>query len=74
MLKDSNNPKSVFSPLVRFYTLDNQGNCWLTSTRGIYKLSFFPHTYNLVHIDNGFETRAFYATMKRGCGFLRRHR
>ncbi len=42
-----------------FYTLDNQGNCWLTSTRGIYKLSFFPHTYNLVHIDNGFETRAF---------------
>ena len=59
MLKDSNNPKSVFSPLVRFYTLDNQGNCWLTSTRGIYKLSFFPHTYNLVHIDNGFETRAF---------------
>ena len=25
MLKDSNNPKSVFSPLVRFYTLDNQG-------------------------------------------------
>lgn len=59
MLKDSNNPKSVFSPLVRFYTLDNQGNCWLTSARGIYKLSFFPHTYNLVHIDDGFETRAF---------------
>lgn len=74
MLKDSNNPKSVFSPLVRFYTLDNQGNCWLTSTRGIYKLSFFPHTYNLVHIDNGFETRAFLCEMKRGCGFLRRHR
>lgn len=74
MLKDSNNPKSVFSPLVRFYTLDNQGNCWLTSARGIYKLSFFPHTYNLVHIDDGFETRAFYATVKRGCGFLRRHR
>ena len=59
MLTDVNNPKSVYSPFVRSYTLDNQGNCWLTSTRGVNKISFFPHTYNLIHIDHGFETRAF---------------
>lgn len=59
VLKNGNNPKSVFSPLVRSYMMDNQGNCWLTSTRGIYKLSTFPRTYNLIRFDEGFETRAF---------------
>lgn len=59
MLMDVNNPKSIYSPLVRFYTLDNQGNCWLTGTRGVNKVSFFPHTYSLNHVDHGFETRAF---------------
>ena len=59
MLTDVNNPKSIYSPFVRFYTLDSQGNCWLTSTRGVNKVSFFPHTYSLVHIDHGLETRAF---------------
>ena len=35
LLTDINNPKSIFSPLVRSYTLDNQGNCWFATARGV---------------------------------------
>lgn len=59
MLSDRNDPKSIYSPFVRSYNLDNQGNCWMTSARGVNKISFFPHTYNLTHVDQKFETRAF---------------
>ena len=45
LLTDINNPKSIFSPLVRSYTLDNQGNCWFATARGVEKLCFFPQSY-----------------------------
>ena len=59
LLTDIDNPKSVFSPLVRFYTLDTQGNCWLATARGIDRISFFPQSYQFNQTDYEAETRAF---------------
>ena len=59
LLTDINNPKSIFSPLVRSYTLDNQGNCWFATARGVEKLCFFPQSYQFNLTDNEAETRAF---------------
>lgn len=59
LLTDIDNPKSVFSPLVRFYTLDTQGNCWIATARGINKVSFFPQSYQFNQTDHEAETRAF---------------
>ena len=52
-------PKSIFSPLVRSYTLDNQGNCWFATARGVEKLCFFPQSYQFNLTDYEAETRAF---------------
>ena len=59
LLTDINNPKSIFSPLVRYYTLDNQGNCWFATARGVEKLCFFPQSYQFNLTDYEAETRAF---------------
>lgn len=59
LLTDINNPSSVFSPLVRYYTLDKQGNCWFATVRGVEKLSFFPQSYQFNLTDYEAETRAF---------------
>ena len=59
LLTDINNPKSIFSPLVRSYTLDNQGNCWFATARGVEKLCFFPQSYQFNQTDYEAETRAF---------------
>ena len=59
LLTDIDNPKSIFSPLVRFYTLDTQGNCWLATARGIDRISFFPQSYQFNQTDYEAETRAF---------------
>lgn len=59
LLTDIDNPKSVFSPLVRFFTLDTQGNCWIATARGIDKISFFPQSYQFNQTDYEAETRAF---------------
>ena len=59
LLTDINNPKSIFSPLVRSYTLDNQGNCWFATARGVEKLCFFPQSYQFNLTDYEAETRAF---------------
>lgn len=48
LLTDIDNPKSIFSPLVRFYTLDTQGNCWLATARGIDRISFSRKVINLI--------------------------
>ena len=48
LLTDTDNPKSIFSPLVRFYTLDTQGNCWLATARGIDRISFFPSKFSIL--------------------------
>ena len=64
-LMDINDPKSIYSPLVRVYMLDKQGNCWLGSTRGVEKISFFPQTYTLNSIDQGFETRALFCDREK---------
>ena len=57
LLTDINNPKSIFSPLVRSYTLDNQGNCWFATARGVEKLCFFPQSYQFNLTDYEAETR-----------------
>lgn len=59
LLTDINNPKSIFSPLIRSYALDNQGNCWLATARGVEKLCFFPQSYQFNLTDYEAETRAF---------------
>lgn len=59
LLTDINNPKSIFSPLVRSYTLDNQGNCWFATARGVEKPCFFPQSYQFNLTDYEAETRAF---------------
>ena len=59
LLTDINNPKSIFSPLVRSHTLDNQGNCWFATARGVEKLCFFPQSYQFNLTDYEAETRAF---------------
>ena len=59
LLTDINNPKSIFSPLVRSYTVDNQGNCWFATARGVEKLCFFPQSYQFNLTDYEAETRAF---------------
>lgn len=59
LLTDTDNPKSIFSPLVRFYTLDTQGNCWLATARGIDRISFFPQSFQFYQTDYEAETRAF---------------
>ena len=59
LLTDINNPKSIFSPLVRSYTLDNQGNCSFATARGVEKLCFFPQSYQFNLTDYEAETRAF---------------
>lgn len=59
LLTDIDNPKSIFSPLVRSYTLDNQGNCWFATARGVEKLCFFPENYQFTLTDYEAETRAF---------------
>lgn len=59
LLTDINNPNSIFSPLVRLYTLDNQGNCWFATARGVEKISFFPQSYEFNQTDYEAETRAF---------------
>ncbi|MCD8260268.1 MAG: hypothetical protein LUD15_01200 [Bacteroides sp.] len=42
---DTNDPSSLFAPLVRYYYQDRQGNCWLTGARGVKKcLSIHPLT------------------------------
>ncbi len=35
----SDNPQSLFAPLVRYHYQDRQGNYWLASARGIKKMS-----------------------------------
>ncbi len=59
LLTDINNPKSIFSPLVRSYTLDSQGDCWFATARGVEKLCFFPQSYQFNQTDYEAETRAF---------------
>lgn len=59
LLTDINNSKSIFSPLIRFYTVDNQGNCWFATARGVEKLCFFPQSYQFTLTDYEAETRAF---------------
>lgn len=59
LLTDINNHKSIFSPLIRSYTLDNQGNCWFATARGVEKLCFFPQSYQFNLTDYEAETRAF---------------
>jgi len=57
---DPNNPNSAFTPLVRYYNADKQGNLWILSARGIKKMSFYPQNFNLKQIDEkGVEIRAF---------------
>ena len=56
---DINHPKSIFSPLVRVHTIDNQGNAWMASARGVYKLSFSPQSFHFNQTDHEAETRAF---------------
>lgn len=59
LLTDINNPASVFSPLIRYYMLDNQGSCWFATARGVEKLCFFPQSYQFNQTDYEAETRAF---------------
>ena len=63
---DINHPKSIFSPLVRVHTIDNQGNAWMASARGVYKLSFSPQSFHFNQTDHEAETRAFPATTAAG--------
>lgn len=59
LLTDINNPKSIFSPLIRYYMLDKQGNCWFATARGVEKISFFPQSYQFTFTDYEAETRSF---------------
>ena len=57
---DINNPHSAFSPLIRYCSLDKQGNFWIISSRGVKKMTFYPHIFKLEQPDDiGMETRAF---------------
>lgn len=57
---DPQNPKSIFSPLVRYHYNDRQGNLWLIGSRGIQRMSFYPHLYELQQTEGrNMETRAF---------------
>lgn len=56
---DPENPGSLFAPYIRSFYADRQGNIWFNTLRGIEKLSFFPHSYELSTLDSGMETRAF---------------
>jgi signal transduction histidine kinase/DNA-binding response OmpR family regulator/ligand-binding sensor domain-containing protein len=56
---DPDDPRSAFTPLVRFAHTDRQGNRWLMGARGIQKMSFFPPRFALHRIDDkGTEVRA----------------
>lgn len=59
LLTNIDNPNSIFSPLVRFYTLDKQGNCWFATARGVDKICFFPQSYRFNQTDYEAEARAF---------------
>lgn len=39
--------------------MDNQGNCWFATARGVEKLCFFPQSYQFNLTDYEAETRAF---------------
>lgn len=54
-----NNSRSVFSPLVRYYTIDRQGNCWLATARGVTKVCFMPQTSRMKSSVNDSEVRSF---------------
>lgn len=62
---DPHNPTSLFAPYIRFFFPDRQGNVWLITTRGVEKMSFSPHVYELNNIDNGLEIRAFLLDKQR---------
>lgn len=59
LIMDVNHPKSIFSPLIRVHTIDNQGNAWMASARGVYKLNFSPQSFHFNQTDQEAETRAF---------------
>lgn len=54
-----NNSKSVFSPLVRYYTIDRQGNCWFATARGVNKVSFMSQTFHMNTLVSDSEVRSF---------------
>lgn len=54
-----NNSRSVFSPLVRYYTIDRQGNCWFATARGVIKVNFMPQASRMRSLVNDSEVRAF---------------
>lgn len=56
---DPSNVESVFTPNIRFYQEDRQGNLWFAGMRGVEKVSFFPYSYRQTPIDYGTEIRAF---------------
>ena len=57
---DPNNSHSGFTPLIRYCSIDKQGNAWIISSRGVKKMTFFPETFHLNQPDEkGMETRAF---------------
>lgn len=51
--------QSVFTPNIRYYHADQQGNLWFADTRGVERMSFFPHSYRQNPIDFGTEIRSF---------------
>ena len=57
--------KSAFTPNIRYYHADRQGNLWIADTRGVERMSFSPHSYRQVPIDFGTEIRAFLLDSKK---------
>lgn len=55
---DPHDLQTRFAPLARNFFMDRQGNAWIVGARGVNKMSFYPQTYSLHHLDDGFETRA----------------
>lgn len=62
---DPGDIKSAFTPNIRFYYEDKQGNFWFADIRGVEKMSFFPHSYRQNPIDYGTEIRAFLLDSKK---------
>ncbi|WP_455585356.1 two-component regulator propeller domain-containing protein [Bacteroides sp.] len=71
---DLSTPSSIFTPNIRFYYTDRQGNFWFAGVRGVEKMSFFQYSYKHTPIDYGTEIRAvwldkqkrFWIASKRG--------
>lgn len=59
-LTNPDNPKSAFHPYIRHLCADKQGNIWISSVRGLKKMSFAKRNSEYKQLDYGREVRALF--------------